>query len=487
MKKIKNIFENIKLKWLRETSLTIILIAIIIAAFIGINIGIDALNLTDIDLTSEKLYSLTETTKEQISQIPENEKIEIYLFGYAENSSVVDLVKQYMKVNNNISMEITTINDRKDLASEYDILDDGYYILIISGEKHKLYGTYDLFTYDYNTGGTIDIAEQRLTNGIISVSSIGKLTPIYVLTGHEEYSTNTYLMSLKTYLELENYQVKSLDLLVEEKVPEDCEAIIISSPRKDFTGLEADKIKDYINQGGNILWMNDVMSATDPIPNIQSVLDLYGVTINQEGLIIEQDTSKMVMQTPDAILPNIEYSEITKELTSEGKVMLLDSSKLSFVEDNKLEELKVTKTDLLTTSEKAFFRKDLSTSSMEATGSDEVGKQVLGALLEKRINDDTTSKLVVYANNAFATDAKLKIQSQEVSTIYLYNNLDLALNSVAYLAKAEDQISIRKNIEVVSYTATETQNNIVMAVIFGVPVLIILAGIVVWQLRRRKK
>lgn len=487
MKKIKKIFESIKLKWLRDTSLTIILIAIIVAVFIGVNIGLSKLNIKDIDLTSEKLYSLTDASKEQIAKIPENEKIEIYLFGYIENSSVGDLIKQYMKINKNITMETTTTTDRRDLASKYEIEDNSNSILILSGDKHRVFGQYDLYTYDYNTGNSIDMTEQRITNGIISVSSIGTTTKIYTLTGHEEYSINTHMTGLKTYLEVENYEIKNLDLLVEEKVPEDCKAMIIASPKKDFIESEANKIKDYINRGGSILWMNDYLESETKMPNIQSILDLYGTTTNRNGVVIEQNPSKMIAQSPDVILPDILATGITEDLTSDGRVMLLGAGKLNFVDDAKLEELGITKTEILKTSEKAFYRKQLDIPTMSATEQDEVGEQVVGAVLEKKINDETTSKLIIYANNAFATDTPILVQSNPISAINFYNNKDIVLNSIAYIAEIEDQITIRKNIDVVYYTATEAQNNIVMTVIFGVPILIIIAGIVVWQLRRRKK
>ena len=47
--------------------------------------------------------------------------------------------------------------------------------------------------------------------------------------------------------------------------------------------------------------------------------------------------------------------------------------------------------------------------------------------------------------------------------------------------------TIRKNYEDVSYTVTEEQNSIIMIIIFTIPVVIIIAGIVVWQVRRRKR
>lgn len=493
MKSIKKIFENIKLKWLRETGLTILLIAIIIGLFIGINIGVEKLNFTDIDLTKEKLYTLTDISKEQIAKIPKEEEIKIYLFGYIENSSVADLVKQYMKINDSISMEIINTIDRPDLVAKYEVEEEMPTVVVTRGEKSRVFGPYDLYIMDYNTQTTIDITEQRITNGILAVSSMSKNTTIYMLTGHEE--SIAAHATMKSYLELENYDLKDLDLLVQEKVPEECEILIISSPKSDFTELEANKIKEYINIGGSILWMNDPNPlATDGEHiNIQSVLDLYGVKVDDKGIMIEQDTSKMVMQVPDIILPIIQGTDITAELATEGKVMFPNAAKLSFVNDEKFEELKVVKTDLLSTSDKAFFRKDLSISSITPTGTDEVGRQIVGASLEKTINESeneeekVSSKLIIYANNVFATDKEMKVASNVVPTVYFYNNLDLVMNSVAYLAKAEDQITIRKNIEVVNYTATEAQNTIVMTVIFGVPILIVIVGIVVWQLRRRKK
>lgn len=474
MEKIRKIFESLKLKWLKETSLTILLIGIIALAFVLINLWLESLDLTDIDLTEEKLYSLTETSKEQLAKIPAEDKIEIYLFGFIENSSVADLAKQYAKVNKNISIEITTIADRIDLASKYEIQDGNYSILIVSGEKYKVFDSYDLYTYDYNTGNSIDMTEQKLTNGIIAISSIGKQTQIYILTGHGEFSIQSELHTLNTYLQTENYELKELDLLVQEEVPEDCETLIISSPKKDITALEAEKIKTYINKGGDILWMNDVLSQEGETPNIQSILDIYGVNIHQNGIIIEQDTSKMVMQSPDIILPTINYSILTEDLASQGMVAFFDTSKLSFANDEKLEDLGITKTELLTTSQKAIYRTDLSIPNITPEEGDEVGAHVVGALLEKSIGENNTSKLVIYANNYFATDKSVVVGYQEVPAIYFYNNLDLVLNSVAYLSEVEDQITIRKSIETTNYTATETQDIIVRVIIFGVPILIIL-------------
>ena len=61
------------------------------------------------------------------------------------------------------------------------------------------------------------------------------------------------------------------------------------------------------------------------------------------------------------------------------------------------------------------------------------------------------------------------------------------LNSIAYLTDRGDTIRIRKDTGYVTYTATQMQDNIVRLIIFAVPIMIIIAGIVIWQIRRRKK
>ena len=487
MKKLKEIIESIKFKWLRETSLTVLIIAIIVAIFFAINIGIKALNIADIDFTSNKIFSLTEESKNQIANLPKEDKIEIYMFDYNENESITDLVKQYERINENITVEVLKVSDRLDLATQYDIKENNYDILIKSGEKYKIIKYEDLYTIDYSTYEQIDLTEQRITNGIISVSSEGGTIPIYMLAGHGEYAVSSALASLKTYAELENYELKELNLLVTQQVPEDCKALIISSPSQDMTDFERDKIIEYINKGGNILWMNDVLSATTSLKNFDKILELYGTKLEQNGIILEQDPNKVVMGAPDLILPTIESNELTEELAQNGIVILLDSGKLSFDDAEKLEELGIVKTDILSTSEKALYRTDLSSGTVSQIDSDELGKQVLGAVLEKTIDENNTSKLVIYANNAFATDMLISVNAESYSAVQLYNNMDLVLNSIAYVADTEDRIVIRKNIDTTMYTATETQDTIVRILVFGIPIVIIVLGIVVWQLRRRKK
>ena len=72
--------------------------------------------------------------------------------------------------------------------------------------------------------------------------------------------------------------------------------------------------------------------------------------------------------------------------------------------------------------------------------------------------------------------------------ISIRQNKDIILNTIAYLSDREDAIRIRKDTGLVTFDAiTEQENRAVLWIIFAIPVIIIVAGIVVAIVRKRKK
>ena len=58
---------------------------------------------------------------------------------------------------------------------------------------------------------------------------------------------------------------------------------------------------------------------------------------------------------------------------------------------------------------------------------------------------------------------------------------------ISYLTERQDTITIRKSNDEEKYTVTDAEDAVIKTIIFIIPVLIIGIGIVVWQVRRRKK
>ena len=96
---------------------------------------------------------------------------------------------------------------------------------------------------------------------------------IYFTTGHQEYDLNTELVVLSAYLQNEAFEISTVDLATQGKVPDDCDVLAMMSPATDIMDVERDAIIDYINKGGNIYYSTDVLQEDVAMPNIQAVLD----------------------------------------------------------------------------------------------------------------------------------------------------------------------------------------------------------------------
>lgn len=485
---MKKIIEKIKKKWIRDTLKTTIMIIFLFAIFIGINVIIQKLDLQDIDVTQNKLFTLSENSKKQVQNI--EKEVKIYLIGFGGETSLSDLTKQYTDANEKIKTEIIeNIETRADLKSKYNITDENQIIIIETDENSKILLADELYTYDYTTYQQIDISEEKLTNAIADLTKTTR-PKIYFLTGHNEYSLSTELTMLNAYLTNEINDVESLDLLVSGKVPEDASLVVIGSPAKDFMDQEVEILTNYINQGGKILWMNDPLFTEETFPNMQKILDQFGASF-QDGIILEQDETKMALQSPNYIIPSIATTNATKDIATDGGILFVNASKINIVDDEKLQELSVTAQSILTSSKTSLFRREVNNISSLKIGTDEEGSFILGAKLTKTISkgeeDSKQATLYVISNNFFVSDYQVTIGGSQVSPIAFYNNKDYILNTIAELTENEDVISIRKDTGVVTYTATQAQDNMIKIVITVFPAVIIIIGIIVWIIRKNKK
>ena len=354
-----------------------------------------------------------------------------------------------------------------------------------SGKQSKVLAPEDLYMYDYTSYQTTNIAEEKLT-AAIKLVAVEELPKVYFLNGNGTFSLNNGMQYLNMYLQNEVNEIKLLDILEQGKVPEDCNTIVITSPETDFDDLTTNAIIDYINKGGNILWLNSAMAKSVEFINVNKILSIYGINPFEIGVVREEDSSKMVSNQPYIIMPEIQYADVTNKLYgSEGIIIFNNATKINVVDDSKLNELNVTKTDLIKTSEKAYFRKDFTITANQAQTEEQQESILLGGKFTKTIGEKT-STLIIYGENYFISDYPLT-QSSQTPMIAYRNNKDLVLNSISYLTNREEDITVRKSTGSITYEPTELEHRIITIIIFGLPVLIIILGIIVWQLRRRKK
>ena len=485
---MRKLIETIKKKWIRDTILTLALVLILIAVFILLNLLFINLDITPIDFTAEKLYTLSDESKEQVGKVEQN--VTLYFFGYDEEDTAVTLAKQYQETNDKITIQLINTSERPDLAAQYGVSTNSQLVAVQSSQRYKIIDSSEMYTFDSSSYQTIDITEQKLTNAILDVT-VAQKPQIYFLTGHGEYGIDSSepMEQLKVYIENDVNDVNSLDLLTSD-MPETCDVLVIANPTCDFTDLETEKIQNYINNGGNIMWLQDPYAFTQPqgeLTNVNKILSQFGISFSN-GVVCEQSSSNMLVNSPDLIIPKMTYNDIVKDLYTDGMIALLDAGRITNVSDEELTNLGVTASPFLQSTDESFYRENINSDVTTKLDSDEEGPFILGEILTKTIDDDTKSTLVAYSNALFATNYTIQLSNSIGTPITIRQNKDIVLNTIAYLSDREDAIRIRKDIGIVTFeTATEEENQIVLWTIFGIPVLIIIAGMIVSIVRRVRK
>ena len=445
------------------------------------------------DTTENKLYSLTDSSKKAIEKIDQD--ITIYVYGHEEDEPLMGLLKQYTKVNEKIKCEIITEESNYELVKEFG-LQPGYTIIIMkSGESKKIIDTStDFVTYDYTTSQAVDTTEQSLTNSILALITENK-PKIYFTQGHGEYNHET-IYYLTSQLDNEAYEFEFISLPTEGKVPEDCDILAIISPSSDILEIEAQYIKDYINNGGNIYYSMDVVSQDVKLNNLQSVLDLYGVSV-KNGYALEYKANRQLADTPYIFMPEVSSThKITKDIYTDSNpntaIWFVYAAKLEYKSEEELKNLRVTKENLLKTSDETAFIKDLAVDLETAAKTAETGSIELATILSKEVTplsggEYKKSELIIVSSASFISDFSISEFNQSYPLSYIGSNVDFVVNSMAYLGGKDNILTIRKDFSSTTYLPTMTQNILVIIAIVGVPILIILTGIIVWSYRKRRK
>ena len=318
---------------------------------------------------------------------------------------------------------------------------------------------------------------------------------VYFVQGHGEYD-NTRINWLTTQLNNEAYETSFVSLPTAGKVPDDCDILAIISPSSDLLELEAQYIKDYINKGGNIFFSMDVVAQDIKFPNLQSVLDLYGVTV-KNGYALEYKLNRQLSETPYIFMPEVSSThQITKDIYTDSSpntaIWLVYAAKLEYHVDSVLKDLKVTKENLLKTSEETAFIKDLNVDLETAAKTAETGVVEIASILSKDVTtpedkEEKKSELIIVSSASFISDYTVSELKESYPLSWLGSNSDFVINSMAYLAGKDNILTIRKDFSTSTYTPTMIQNLIVIILVVGIPLLIILIGVIVWAYRKRRK
>ncbi len=431
---------------------------------------------TQIDLTSQSLYSLSDQTKRIVASLDQDVNIYIICNEGNENATIQRLLERYEGLSSHIKVQSVDPTLQPTFLDAYDLELSTLYensVLVECGTRYRLVGydsifvtdyEMDYYSYSYTTTTSFD-GENALTNAIHYVSS-DNLPKVYTLTGHGETELSD---SVEEMLEQDNFDVESLSLLSMDAVPEDATAIVINAPTSDLSEDEADLLITYLQGGGNVALLTGYMEADD-MTQLKRVTSSMGLTTDT-GIIIEGDRQMHINRYSYYLLPTIESHDVTDSLI-DGNYYILTPLAQPLIESG---EGDADITWLLTTSDSAYTKAEgLQTQTTSQEDDDVVGTFHVGAVAE-----DAGKLFWVTCDSLLDTSVDRTVS---------YANSNLFLNVLNWMGGQEESISIRsKSLDTQRLTVTESASSMWSIIMIGViPLCLIGIGVCIWVMRKRR-
>ncbi len=417
------------------------------------------------DLTKENLNSLSEQTV----QITKGLDKELRLIGFFKDGQpeiqrskeiFLDVADKMKFENSNIRVEIYDPDKRPDLKRQYNISSLGDVVILYDG-KQKLISVLNMLQPEE--------AEETLINNIY-VLSVNNGKTLYFTTGHNEMDIHsdelTGMGHLKRSLADLNYEIKQINLLEVEKVPDDAQMVIIAGPKLPIYDGEVKLLTEYAKAGGKLL----IMADPGEKHNISNLTEVFGVNYKNNYII---DFTGLRVAGTQYLAVGLSYPSQTG--ITRGFKANTNFNITSEVEFNSKQG--VNHQVLVGSSPQSITRPDLVEEIQLDPAQDKPRSRNIAVLAEGNLDgSEKAFKAVVYGDASFVNNNDIQVSMM---------NRDLALNTIAYLADQDELISIRpKKVELAAFFITDTQTLVLIIAYVLVPtVCLILAG-TLWYRRR---
>lgn len=326
------------------------------------------------------------------------------------------------------------------------------------------------FSYQGRTENLGILNEQSISNTIQRLIQQGERW-IVSLEGHGERKltgkANHDLGSLGKELLRKGYRLQSLDLTRQPAIPRNTSLLVIASPQIPYLLGELALIQDYLDQGGNLLWL------TDP-GNQYNLPELFKQTGLQvlPGTVVDANAAQLGLDNPAIALVN-QFPDHPATANFHLLTLYPFAAALKSTASEAWQATPLLQTQTGSWNETGPLTGELQRD--EALG-EEPGPLTLGIAFS-RTNNGETQRLLVIGDGDF------------ISNSYLGNagNMNLGLNLIRWLAEDDNLLDIPAK------TASDLELNLspTIGAVIGLgflvflPILLISTGVVIMWRRRK--
>ncbi len=488
-KKSKNMLKGfLARRQFRYGGYATVLTAVVIAVVILLNVAIGAVETNwalAIDVTALGATDFTDQTLQIVDDV--NEPVHIYtLYQDATNHKIriqtEEVLNKYHALNGSITFSNIDPIKNPALVEKYagdDDLSEGALILVNEDESRvkiiDLIEYYYQYTSPYNEQTyTLFSLEPAVTSALLFVTS-DETPRIFFLEGHGEMDTKLYFTTLTDELKGQNFEVGTINLTTDtDTVLEAGDTLVIINPVRDLSDTEYNVLKSWLADGGRMMFMLDYSTDESVLRNFTALLDYYQLSFG-DGVIAES-TSSTSNWTSDihSLIPNLNTGhEITAPLSESGYYLILPQVRP--INDVAMPEADVTYDKLLTTSAAAVVE--------GANGSSLPGTQTIAMSMVQPNAADPDKDVRIVVMGSFYSMA-------DTNLIYASYNMNYTLNVFNWLANRDTVVEIGARLITTDTLAVPdigTVYTLAAVVIVAIPVIVLVAGVVIWIKRRRLK
>lgn len=444
-------------KAFRKGSYSTVIMVVIIAIVIAANVMFSKLPTAarNIDVSSNNLYSIGDTTHSVLDGLKNDVEIIVIKDKESTDKRISTLLAKYAEYSDHIKVTYKDPVLYPSALTTYDTEENNIVIKCDATDKTTKVAFSDIIvtstSYYGSTYETSFDGEGQLTKAIDYVSNENNKL-IYTISGHGESDLGKNISEL---ISKSNFNVKSVNLLVDNGIPDDCDMLICNQPTKDLADDELKLLREYMENGGKMTVV--LADTTTETPNFDALMADYGIS-KVNGYIA--DTERYYGQNVYQIFPNYSSGDITGKFGPEEYTLLFGSL-----------GLKVEKTDGVTVDE--FLTTSNKGAAVVGENDYTEGKYTLAAAATK-----DESRFTVFGSASIIDDK---------FTSYYTNLMDLQVFMNSITANFDDV----SNISIDSISLQTTYNTIangsgIGAIFIGIiPVALLILGFLRWFGRRK--
>lgn len=326
-----------------------------------------------------------------------------------------------------------------------------------------------VITFNDRSEHLTTINEQAFTNALMRLARSDQ-KQVMMLFGHGERKldgiANRDMGDFGRKLAEAGFKGEALNLASSQEIPANINVLIIASPQADLLAGEVDKLLDYLDQGGNLLWLVDQGSLYGLLP----LAEKLGLTFTP-GIVVDPQAKRLKAPATFALGTIYGQHAITEHFDF---ITVFPFARQIIINENEewygVSLVEVAPQGWVETGE---LGDEIAFDEIE-----DVAGPVNVAVALDRTLDDREQRVVVIGSGHFLANA------------YLGNggNIDFGINLLNWLTGDEDLITIqpRSTIDSQLMLNESALTMIVIGFLIVLPLLFLMSGLIIWRVRRRR-